>query len=153
MHKRKWEIESLSPKISFKAAARIALSKRAINLKSYIKKYIKNETPANLHKVRIALRRLRYSMELFLSCFERKEFLIFYKAVSQLQDLTGKIRDTDVLVSSLKSIAVLKDLPAREEMVQRVSSDNLQRREEMNRSLLNFLKSEEFNHFLKILKR
>ena len=41
-------------------------------------------------------------MELFIKCFNRKKYLGFYKIVSSLQDISGSVRDLDVLKQNLK---------------------------------------------------
>ncbi len=153
MTKVKWEIKSLTPNLSFKDASRKALTKRINKLKSTINDYLKEETPENLHQIRIAVRRLRYNMELFISCFVRKKFLIFYNSIANLQDVTGKIRDDDVLLSNLKAINLPKTSHSKDIIVKRIEKSNIQLIEELQLTLKEFLHSKELKDFIKMLKK
>jgi CHAD domain-containing protein len=67
-------------------------------LDNSIQKYFEDNSVENLHKVRIYLRRLRFTMEVFSVYFKENEnYKNFYKKVSKLQDTTGKARDLDVI--------------------------------------------------------
>ncbi len=55
--------------------------------------------PANveeLHNMRIAAKRLRYTLEIFAPCFSGKEFGKIYDAVKAIQEQIGEIHDADV---------------------------------------------------------
>jgi CHAD domain-containing protein len=97
----KWKIKGLNPKYSFRKSAQIILTERITNLNRLIKRYLKDITAENLHEVRIALRRLRYNMELFFDLFDRKKFLKFYKVIENLQDATGNVRDIYLLKQNI----------------------------------------------------
>jgi CHAD domain-containing protein len=103
--KYKWEIKDLSADKSFKASAKLVLQQRLKSLTNAIKKFLNEETSENLHQIRIALRRLRYNMEIFLSCFDKETFIAFYQEVAKLQDMTGTKRDLDVLADNVKSFS------------------------------------------------
>ena len=75
--KRKWEIEKLKDSKQLKKSANLILKNRFESLSSYTEKYFKDHTVENLHDVRIALRRVRYSMELFIVCYDKKSILNF----------------------------------------------------------------------------
>ena len=153
MPRMKWEIKNFTPDLILKDTSRKTLSKRINNLKSTIKDYLENETPENLHQVRIAVRRLRYNMEVFISCFVRKKFLIFYNTIENLQDVTGKIRDADVLISNLNSISHPEGLNSIESVVKRIEIDNTQLREELKLLLNEFLHGKDLKDFVKMLKK
>lgn len=51
------------------------------------------EDPAALHKLRIKLRRLRYSAQIFRDFYPREERKPFFKKMSALQDALGDIHD------------------------------------------------------------
>jgi len=53
-----------------------------------------------LHEMRIAVKRLRYAMELCVPCFG-KRFRRYLDEVSGLQELLGNIHDSDVLIGYL----------------------------------------------------
>jgi hypothetical protein len=40
-------------------------------------------------------------MELFISCYDRKQFMLLYEMVTNLQDLSGKVRDFDVMKENM----------------------------------------------------
>ena len=153
MPKLKWEIKKLSSDLSLKDASRKVLSKKINRLKSIINDYLEDETPENLHQIRIDIRRLRYNMELFISCFVRKKFLIFYDSIAKLQDVTGKIRDTDVLLSSLESIDTPETSKSQKSVVKKIESGNIKLREDLKLSLKEFLDGKELKDFLKMLKK
>ena len=101
--------------------------------------------------MRIAIRRLRYGMEIFFSCFDKKKFLAFYNETVKMQDLTGEVRDLDVLyqnVSNLKESNEI-DLPFQ------VNEEILKRKENLkaglDRELFNFLSSDTVKDFGKLL--
>jgi len=49
-----------------------------------------------LHNMRIAAKRLRYTLEVFASCFAGKEFTRLYEQVKSVQEQIGEIHDRDV---------------------------------------------------------
>ena len=102
--KRKWEIEKLKDSKQLKKSANLILKNRIESLLSYTDKYFKDQTVENLHDVRIALRRVRYSMELFIVCYDKKVFLKFYNKVQSLQNLSGAVRDVDISTENINSL-------------------------------------------------
>lgn len=98
---KSWEIPGLSSKKDLTYTAKIILSQRLGYLLASINKYLTDTNSKSLHDVRISLRRVRYPMELFLSFFNRKKYLYFYKKISQLQDLSGEVRDLDIFKSHI----------------------------------------------------
>lgn len=104
MSKKKWQIDNLDDKQAYFNAANIVLKNRLNQVLEDIKEYFSAESVEGLHKIRISLRRLRYSMELFISCYDRKVFMILYKMVTDLQDLSGKVRDFDVMTENMDNL-------------------------------------------------
>ncbi len=51
---------------------------------------------AELHNMRIAAKRLRYTMEIFAPCFSGKDFAKIYDQVKSIQEQIGEIHDADV---------------------------------------------------------
>ncbi len=149
--KRKWEIQELTSRDNLTEAAGKVISHRIKILVTSIKKFFNDETPENLHEVRIALRRLRYNMEVFFSCFEKKKFLIFYKTVTQLQDLTGTKRDFDVLLENLNSISSSEQINVDQSIIKAVDEKNSQLKETLLLELKKFIHSKEFKDFKKIV--
>ncbi|MGO8671057.1 MAG: CHAD domain-containing protein [Capsulimonadaceae bacterium] len=56
------------------------------------------ERVQELHDMRIAAKRLRYTMEVFASCASDPEFSALYEIVKGIQELIGDIHDCDVRV-------------------------------------------------------
>jgi CHAD domain-containing protein len=110
---KKWEIKKLQKKHSLKKTSQIVLKNRLNAVTKSIAKYIADNTVENLHSMRIAIRRLRYGMEIFLVCFEKKKYLAFYDLIVGLQDQSGLVRDLDILienVNKLKTESGIKNL-------------------------------------------
>jgi len=101
MGRKKWQIDNLNDKLGYCKAAGLILKNRLEQAQKDIKDYFSSESVEGLHRIRISLRRFRYSMELFISCYEKKKFMILYKKVTDLQDLSGKVRDFDVMKENM----------------------------------------------------
>ena len=101
---KKWEIGGIKKKQTVVRAAKIILKSRFDHLIATINSYFKEPSVENLHQVRIALRRARYNMELFIACFDRKLLLKLYNKVESLQDHSGFVRDLDVFKENLNSL-------------------------------------------------
>ena len=98
---KKWEIKKLQKKQSFKKSSQIVLENRLKSTIKSIRKYLSDNSAENLHSMRIAIRRMRYGMEIFIECFERKIFLVLYDSIVELQDQSGEVRDLDVLLDNI----------------------------------------------------
>jgi CHAD domain-containing protein len=57
---------------------------------------------SELHDMRIAAKRLRYTMEIFAPCFPDAEFAPLYEIVKSVQEQIGDIHDCDVRVPLLQ---------------------------------------------------
>jgi hypothetical protein len=68
-----------------------------------------------LHELRIAAKRLRYSLEMFAVCFPEKVAQERADAVREMQDVLGRIHDLDVLQDLLQERLARIDAEAREE--------------------------------------
>lgn len=58
----------------------------------------------NLHQVRIAGKRLRYAMELFVECFGERFRTEIYPAVEELQEVLGRANDSHVAAGRLENL-------------------------------------------------
>src|SRR5512146_1458203 len=101
MSKKKWQIDDLDDRLAYCKAANVVLKNRLSQVQGDIKEYFSSESVEGLHRIRISLRRLRYSMELFISCYDKKQFTTLYEMVTGLQDLSGKVRDFDVMKENM----------------------------------------------------
>jgi len=104
MSRFKWEIEKLKYSKQLRRSADIISITRIDSLLKFIEKYLKNNSIENLHDVRIALRRIRYSMELFIICYNKKIFTKFYNKIQKLQDTSGAVRDVDISIENISFI-------------------------------------------------
>ncbi len=150
--KRKWEIESLKKTKSFITTAKTVLNDRIDTFLETVIRYFEDSSVENLHDVRISLRRVRYSMELFLICFEKKQFVRFYNKIEKLQDLSGSVRDLDVLLENVKSLLDQGKIKALPELNERVILKKSELEETFKFDLMKFLHSKNFKDFTKALQ-
>ena len=147
MNKKKWQIDDLADKMEFKNAARVILTNSLNQVKDDIKNYLVTDSVEQLHKVRISLRRLRYSMELFISCFDKKKFMILYKKVEALQDLSGKVRDYDVMKDSMKLLANEENVKVNEEVFGKIDELRSEFYTGLKLELMKYLHSKSVRNF------
>lgn len=150
--KRKWEIENINHQLRYDEAAIIVLSQRLNSLLQAIRLYFEEETVENLHEIRISLRRFRYSMETFLVCFEEKKFIRIYKVISGLQDLTGSLRDLDVLTENVQTLINEKGVKVTKKFLNEIELKKNQLREEIKIELMKFVHSKSLSSFKKMLQ-
>ena len=146
---KKWKINGISTHSSLNEAANIIIKLRLNNVIADIKKYFMENSPENLHRVRISLRRLRYNLESFSICFDAEKYLVFYHAIENIQDLTGELRDLDVLIANIikyiGSITKFKHLKIEIENKRKNIFENLKL------TLMEFLHSKYLKDFKKII--
>ncbi len=146
---KKWKINGISTHSSLNEAANIIIKLRLNNVIADIKKYFMENSPENLHRVRISLRRLRYNLESFSICFDAEKYLVFYHAIEKIQDLTGELRDLDVLIANIikyiGSITKFKHLKIEIENKRKNIFENLKL------TLMEFLHSKYLKDFKKII--
>jgi len=111
--KKKHRIKKVENKDRFDFSAVIIMNSKLRIVKKQIKKYFNDDSVENLHTMRIAIRRMRYSMELFHNCFEKKLYNNVYKHLRKLQDVVGELRDIDVFEEKIHSIDHTAFPPAR----------------------------------------
>ena len=153
MAKKKWELKGLRKKLTFQDAAVKIVSERLNQLNSSIKIFLEQKTVENLHLVRIALRRVRYNMELFTICFDKKIFVLFYKKIETLQDLSGKVRDLDVMKENIELLNKNDKVEISEVIRTKVN----QKRDRLNNTfileLMKFNHSKALKSFMKLLEK
>ena len=97
---KEWEVEHIRPKRSYRWNARVVLPVRVREVYSWAP-YI--EDPSNteqLHSMRISIKRLRYSMELFANCYG-PEFEEILATLEDWQEHLGSVHDCDVVADTL----------------------------------------------------
>lgn len=149
--KHKWEIGRLKDSKQLKKSANIILTNRIENLLNYADKYFKDLSIENLHDVRIALRRVRYSMELFLVCFEKKYFLKFYNLIQKLQDGSGNVRDVDITLEKMNILLDENKIEIDSRIIEKAIEKKVSLEENFRNDLLNFVTSKSLKDFLKQL--
>ena len=149
--KRKWEIEKLKDSKQLKKSANLVLKNRIESLLSYTDKYFKNQTVENLHDVRIALRRVRYSMELFIVCYDKKVFLKFYNKVQSLQDLSGAVRDVDISTENINTLIAENQIKIDLEFLNKTSEKKNQLEEKFKLDLMKFTLNKSYKDFIKLI--
>ena len=147
---KKWEIEVIDTHKTLCDSAKVFLAQRVGYLLSEIQIFFENETVENLHRIRIALRRVRYNMELFKACFDKKKFLIFYKRVEFLQDISGNVRDLDVLAQNLLAIKEEK-IRITKSVINKIGEKRENLKENFKLELMKFIHSKALSNFQKLL--
>ncbi|MFN3693682.1 MAG: CHAD domain-containing protein [Ignavibacterium sp.] len=150
MSKKKWKIEKLRYSKNLLKTANIILQDRLDNLLFYIDEYFKTKEIETLHDVRIALRRVRYNMELFFVCYEKKLFMRLYNKIEKLQDLSGSVRDLDVFLENINSLKK-ENVPVSEELEVKIKEKRNLLQSEFEDELKKFIKSRTLKSFYKII--
>ncbi len=150
---KKWKFKGINDNTSFAEAGVVILLNRCGSLKKSIKLFLGENSEENLHSVRISIRRLRYNMEIFSSCFENKKFLVLYNMVEHLQDLTGKKRDLDVLIINIKNLSELNDISIAGKFFETVDDLRNMLNDTLKIEFFHYLKSSELNDFVKMLTK
>lgn len=150
MSKKKWKVDKLRYSKHLLKIANTILLNRFDNLLFYIDEYFKTKEIEPLHDVRIALRRVRYNMELFLVCYEKKLFMRLYNKIEKLQDLSGSVRDLDVF---LENINLLKqdNVEVSETLEIKIKEKRNILHDEFENELKKFVKSRTLKSFYKII--
>ena len=148
---KNWEINKLSPKEDLTSSAKVILCQRLDSLLVSISSYLLELNEENLHQVRIALRRVRYSMELFIKCFNRKKYLSFYKNVSSLQDLSGSVRDLDILKQNLNNFYTDHKSKNKDIDFDRIGEKKNLLESNLKLELMKFVHSKELKEFKKLI--
>ncbi len=97
-----------------------------------------------------ALRRVRYNMELFLVCYEKKLFMRLYNKIEKLQDLSGSVRDLDVFLENINSLKN-ENVPVSTELEIKIKEKRNLLQHEFEDELQKFTKSRTLKSFYKII--
>jgi len=148
----KWRIKGIRQETSFFEASKIILSARLKVLLQSIRDYFGGETVEKLHQVRIALRRLRYTLEVFYICIDQEVFTRIYKRIETLQDITGEVRDLDVLKENILSLSEGK-IKLSTGLLSKLEEKRSYLNEQLRLELMKFIHSQELKDFKKNLKK
>jgi CHAD domain-containing protein len=147
--KIKWLIKELRYSKQLHKSANVILKSRIESLIYAVEKYTQSKTAENLHDVRIALRRVRYSMELFYVCFNKKDFMRFYNKIQNLQDLSGFTRDIDITLENVYSVFGENAVPLNDAFTNKISEKKIFLEEQFNKELQKFINGKSFKDFYK----
>ena len=78
------------------------LRERAKKLFEWRDDVLKHEDIEAVHKMRVASRRLRATLDAYEPCCEPKQFKKVYRTVQHIADMLGRARDTDVMLQGLQ---------------------------------------------------
>jgi exopolyphosphatase/pppGpp-phosphohydrolase len=87
---------------TFAEAGHEELPKRVKKFVEWRSKVLKHEDVEDVHKMRVASRRLRATMDAYEAICKPKAFKKAYSTVRQAADLLGRVRDADVMLQHLQ---------------------------------------------------
>jgi len=150
MSKKKWKIEKLRYSKHLLKIANMVLSNRLDMPLNYTEDYFRTKEIEPLHDVRIALRRVRYNMELFFVCYDKKMFMRLYNKIERLQDLSGNVRDLDVFLENIGSLKK-ENVEVSQGLELKVKEKRNILQQEFEKELEKFVKSRTLKSFYKII--
>jgi exopolyphosphatase/pppGpp-phosphohydrolase len=95
-------IEDVFVDETFAEAGQKMLRERARKLFEWRDEVLKNEESEAVHKMRVATRRLRATLDAFESCSKPGQFKRVYRQIKEMADVLGSARDTDVMLQGLR---------------------------------------------------
>ena len=111
---KEWKVKGLRPKKSFGSNAAAVLPVRVDEVYSWAPYVQDPDNASALHDMRISIKRLRYSMELFGCCYG-PPYQELLDALADWQQHLGDIHDCDVIEQTLSEyIAGIEDEPGSE---------------------------------------
>ncbi len=146
--REKTKIPGLKRNMKYADAAPIILGKKLNDVINLINLYLENDSTENLHELRIAIRRFRYTMELFFNCYRSKKIKNAYKYAKLLQDLLGEGRDLDVLGPNVQKIAVELNAEFPAHLFHKINSDRKETRQKIKLELIKFMDDKNVNKFI-----
>ena len=103
-----WTIPRLSAETTAAHAAAQILPVRLAEAWSWVRAVKRHRDPRTLHDLRISVRRLRYSMEIYAPSFGGP-LLVAIDEVKRAQDLLGRLHDGDVALQYLEQYRAADD--------------------------------------------
>lgn len=110
------------------------LPKRVKKFLEWSDEVLKNEDTEDVHKMRVASRRLRATLDAYEPISKRKPFKKAYRKVQEAADLLGTARDTDVMIQNMQE--QLAQAPSEEKagiqwLIDQLSTYRKQRQQEL----------------------
>jgi CHAD domain-containing protein len=133
---------------TFEEAGRRMLRQRLHKFLEYPDEILRHEDLEAVHRMRVASRRLRATLDAFASCCRPKPFKRVYRRVTGAADALGAARDADVMLQHLRES--VEQVSGNAQVGAQWLLDHLQNfRQEKQRELENFLKDLDPNWFEK----
>lgn len=148
MSKKKWLIKGLESKAKFSKASRVVLDNKLRDILNLTSVYFENDSAENLHRLRIAIRRFRYVMEIFYECGEIKSFEYIYEKAKCLQDLIGEGRDLDVLEIKVKGIEEEMNTDIPKYFYKKIDDDRGVTKQQIKQELIRFMEDKKIKKIL-----
>lgn len=118
--------------LSFAETGHRELGKRSKKFVEWIDPVLQNEDVEAVHKMRVASRYLRATLDAYQSACAQKPFQRVYREVKQAADLLGTARDTDVMLQHLEQQQVPEnELPGLQWLISRLQSYREQQQQEI----------------------
>jgi CHAD domain-containing protein len=134
------DIPDLVADLPFREAAALTVGTRADEVWDHEHRLMDTGDIEGVHDMRVALRRLRATMEIFAPCFPKKRHRKALREVKELADCLGTRRDPDVMIERLHALEARltqEDHAGIESLVEQLRADQ----EEANRRLAEALTS------------
>ncbi len=134
----------------FTETGRRELQQRSEKFVKWIDPVLENKDIEDVHKMRVASRRIRATLDAYESVYARKPFQRLYREVKQAADLLGTARDTDVMLQHLEQQqqqAPDNELPGIQWLVSRLQSYREQQQREITAFFKDF-QSKRFKHLV-----
>jgi CHAD domain-containing protein len=141
------KIKGLTRAKSFEESAYIILKYRFNVIRKKVETYLNTPSVENLHNLRIAVRRLRYSMENFEMCYKKKEFNRMIEYLKHLQDLIGDGRDLDVFEVKIKQLTRENEIDIPEFLYKIIEDRKVESTHNIKLELMKLLKDKEIKNF------
>ena len=95
----------IAPEATFIEAAHTSLRQQLLEMMSHLGGTRRGDDIEALHDMRVASRRLRAALSVFAAAFPPKPFLALEKEVAKTTDALGAVRDSDVQIEFMQSVA------------------------------------------------
>jgi exopolyphosphatase/pppGpp-phosphohydrolase len=128
------QVENVVREETFAEAGQRMLLDRVKKLLEWRDEVLKNEDIEAIHRMRVASRRLRATLDAFEPCCKPKPFKSAYRQVKAMAAILGTARDTDVMLEGLRLQS--EHVPAEEQpgmqwLISRLSTYRQQRQQEL----------------------
>ncbi|RMD51219.1 MAG: CHAD domain-containing protein [Ignavibacteria bacterium] len=131
-------LNKLTGNIKFSKAAKIITKTRLKVIYKLADKYMENPDDENLHKLRIAVRRMRFAYEMFKNVYTEEIYTHTLKELKKLQDVFGLARDNDVMLEKLYILSKDVQLDIPKKLINKLEKNKTEMRQKISQELLKF---------------